>query len=206
VRSLRSLTALARRLGWSLDSGGTVTGLPYAEGVSLQAIVDDYTDVRVPPLARRYGANVASPPLAGDVSCVSITPQRRAVRVLYIGSSATTMTIGLDRNLLVRNFPGPVVTGSQLQVKREMGPLGSASGADAALQVFGVTGGLTQIGTFIVPGDVGVVPARTFLPLIVVPGESLVLGNTAVNLATTFTLAWDELDAADDLLTSQPAA
>jgi hypothetical protein len=206
VRSLRSLNSLARRLGWSLDDGGVVTALPYAEGVSLQAVVDDYTGVRVPPLARRYGANVASPPLVGDVSCVSLTPQRRAVRVIYLGSNATTVTIGLDRNGLVRNFPGPVVSGSQLQVRREMGALGSASGADAALQVFGVTGGLSQIGTFIVPGDVGVLPARTYLPLIVVPGESLVIGNTAVNTATTVTLAWDELDAADDLLTSQPAA
>jgi hypothetical protein len=193
VRAFRTLGDLAQRLGLTLDSGSDVRALPYSEGQMLVTLADDWRRGRLPLQVQSAGCRASLPPLVGAVNVAGLRATRRP---LLLDHSSNNSGVAL---LIVRTtaaFTETVLaktpleaSPSQLQITAEV------FSAFPAVQPFSASGFVQY------PGS-----SADWLPIVLLPGETIFWATVAVNQTMDLTFAWKELATGEDVLTSKSPA
>lgn len=207
MRSFRTLYELADRFGLTLETGEQVMSLPYAEGQMLATLADDWTRARIEPqvLTLAHRSSVVAPG-AGNFNYHSFEARAYPCRLVYLETGANGVCFARVNQSTLDSLANPPTLPIGIAPSVLEGPVTLAETPPSNQGGLFVRG--FQVTTVLNPArfsilDAATTPNRSYLPLILLPGESLLFMNINANTSTVLQVVWQQLLTQSDVLTSQ---
>jgi len=190
-------------MGLTFEQGQRVVSLPFAEGVTLTTLLDDWRRVRLEPQLLTFGSRLTR--AAGGIGTFvlfSLAAGILPLRLIFVDIETNVLA---GARIVVQRTTGPPAVVTTGPITPLEAPTGATNVSAAVFQDHGALGAqfLNPLG-FSLFQNGGFAPSGhgSWLPRLLLPGEHLFFQAPA-NTALDCTVAWEQLPTSTDVVTSQ---